>query len=182
MPGWLNVPNLFTFIRLALTPWIVREILAGRHGQALAWFIVAAVTDVLDGATARRLNLGTQTGAYFDPIADKCLMSGVFLALAAAGMIPWWLVILVLGRDIYIVAGAAAIMAFTPVRKFPPSVWGKVSTFVQISTVVVWMTADAFPVAALHGLAVTMLWVCCMFTLLSGVHYTWRGVQIVRTH
>lgn len=180
MPAWVNLPNFFTFTRLALTPWIVHEILAGRHESALFWFIAAAVTDVLDGAAARRLGLGTQVGAYFDPIADKCLMSGVFLALAMAGIVPWWLVILVLGRDLYILAGAAIIWKFTKVRKFPPSLWGKLSTFVQISTVVVWMTSNAVGAAWLHGLAVVMLWVCVVFTAASGLDYSRRGWQIAR--
>jgi cardiolipin synthase len=180
MPAWFNLPNLFTFIRLALTPWIVHEILAGRHSAALVWFIAAAVTDLLDGAAARQFGSGTQIGEYFDPIADKCLMSGAFLALAASGIIPWWLVGLVLGRDIYILAGAAIIWKWTKVRKFPPSVWGKLSTFVQIATVVVWMTYNAMGAAWLHGLAVVMLGVCAGFTVVSGLHYTWRGVQFAR--
>jgi cardiolipin synthase len=180
MPPWLNLPNFFTFIRLALTPWVVHEILAGRHGAALFWFIAAAVTDLLDGAAARKLGLGTQVGAYFDPIADKCLMSGVFLALAAAAIVPWWLVFLVLGRDIYILAGAAIVWKVKQVKKFPPSLWGKLSTFFQIATVVVWLTSNAAGAAWLHGLAVVMLWVCAAFTAASGLHYTWRGIQIAR--
>jgi cardiolipin synthase len=182
MPTWVNLPNFFTLIRLALAPWIVYEILAGHHGAALAWFIVASVTDVLDGAAARGMNRGTQVGAYFDPIADKCLLSAVFLALAAARIIPWWLVILVLGRDVYILAGAGVFISFTKVRKFPPSLWGKFSTFVQISTVVVWMASDAVDSGALRGLAVIMLWICAAATIVSGLHYTWRGLQIARAN
>jgi cardiolipin synthase len=182
MPHWVNLANFFTFLRLLMTPWILHEILGGRHVAALAWFIAAAVTDVLDGAAARGSNQVTQVGAYFDPIADKMLLSGVFLALAAARIVPWWLVILVLGRDLYILAGALVFMAFTKVRKFPPSVWGKLSTFVQISTVVVWLTSDAVESAALRALAIAMLWVSAAFTVVSGAHYTWRGIQIARAN
>jgi len=182
MPDWANLPNFFTFLRLAMTPWIVREIVAGRHVAALVLFIAASITDVLDGAAARGSNHVTQVGAYFDPIADKCLLSAVFLALAAAGIVPWWLVILVLGRDVYILAGVLVFMAFTKVRKFPPSVWGKLSTFVQISTVVVWLTSDAVELAALRALAVAMLWTTAAFTAVSGAHYTWRGLQIARAN
>lgn len=182
MPPWVNLPNLFTFIRLALVPCIVYEILAGRHWAALSFFLAAAVTDVLDGAAARGLQEGTQIGAYFDPIADKCLMSGVFLALAFAGLMPWWLVILVFSRDLYILAGVAVVWRFTAIRKFPPSIWGKLSTFVQICTVVVWMVADAAPLAVFRALAFIMLWVCAFFTAASGLGYTWRGVQIARAN
>ena len=108
----------------AATPWRWRCL----HG--------AALTDILDGAVARRFRLATPAGAWLDPVADKCLLSGVFLALAAAGTVPWWLVGIVFGRDFYILAGAATVMLLTPVRKFPPSIWGKVSTLVQIVTAV----------------------------------------------
>jgi cardiolipin synthase len=124
---------------------------------------------------ARRFRLATPVGAWLDPVADKCLLSGAFLALAAAGMMPWWLVGIVFGRDFYILAGAASVMLLTSVRKFPPSIWGKVSTFVQILTVVVSM-------AGYVGAARVMLWPCAAFTIWSGIHYTWRTVQVARMH
>ena len=99
MPSWLNLPNLFTLLRLLLVPWIIMAILGGHPVLALALFAGAASTDILDGAAARHLGSSTQAGAYFDPIADKCLLSGVYLALAAAHIMPWWFVILVFARD-----------------------------------------------------------------------------------
>ena len=144
MPRWLNLANTFTLVRLVLTPIVIVAILDKHHLLALVLFFLAAVTDVLDGLAARRLDQRTPTGAYFDPIADKCLMSGVFLALAAAGLAPWWFVGIVLGRDVYILLGALIFLAFTRIRKFPPSMWGKASTFVQIVTVVTWLVRDAF--------------------------------------
>ena len=91
MPSWVNPPNLLTLLRVILIPFIVSAILAGKHEFALVVFAVAAATDVLDGAAARQFGLTTQAGAYFDPIADKCLLSSVFLALAVARIVPWWL-------------------------------------------------------------------------------------------
>src|SRR5689334_10199017 len=105
MPGWLNLPNLFTLARLLLTPFVIFAILDGRHTSALLLFALAGFTDFLDGFAARRLKLATQSGAYLDPIADKCLLSGVFLALAAARIVPSWVVILIFGRDLLIFAG-----------------------------------------------------------------------------
>ncbi len=177
MPRWVNVPNAFTALRLVLAPFIIRAILEGRHVAALALFCGAAVTDVLDGATARRFGLGTQAGAYLDPIADKCLLSGVFVALAAAGIVPWWLVRVILGRDIYILAGAVAIFSFTRVRKFPPSVWGKLSTFSQIFTAGAWMVRDALGSSLTDRIAAASIWPCAAFTVWSGVHYTWRALR-----
>jgi cardiolipin synthase (CMP-forming) len=182
MLRWVNVPNFFTLLRLALTPLVIQTILDGRHVLALAIFAAAAFTDYLDGASARRLGIATQAGAYLDPIADKCLLSGVFLALAAAHIVPWWLVAVILGRDLYILLGVATVMLLTSIRRFPPSIWGKVSTFVQIVTVVVWLTRDAFPSPPLNFLSILSLWVCPACTLWSGVHYTWRGVQMARVH
>ena len=182
MPRWINVPNLLTLTRLILTPFIILSILRTKPWEALTLFFIAAVTDVLDGAAARRSGEVTQVGAYLDPVADKCLLSGVFVALAAAREIPWWIVALVLGRDIYILLGVGIIRLFTPVRKFPPSVWGKISTFVQIATVVTKMSQDALRIPVLDSISIAMLWVCAAFTLWSGLHYTWRAIQITKAN
>src|SRR5262245_8212907 len=127
MPRWLNLPNLFTLVRLMLAPFVVREILAGRHFFALELFAVAALTDILDGAAARRFGSESRVGAYLDPIADKVLMSGVFLAFAIARIVPWWLVAIIFGRDVLILIGAVLFLAFTSIRNMPPTVWGKLS-------------------------------------------------------
>jgi cardiolipin synthase (CMP-forming) len=182
MPSWANLPNLLTLLRLVLIPFIVQAVLAGRHEFALAVFAVAAATDVLDGAAARHLGLTTQAGAYLDPIADKCLLSGVFLALAVARIVPWWLAAIVLGRDLYILLGALTVRISTGVKQFPPSLWGKASTFVQILTVGVWMARDAFPNHAFSTTASVLIWPCVAVTVWSGLHYTWRGMQFARTH
>jgi cardiolipin synthase len=121
-------------------------------------------------------------GAYLDPIADKCLLSGIFLAMGAAGNVPWWFVAVVLGRDIYILVAVVAVMALTKVRKFPPSRWGKISTFVQIATAVTLLVENIWKVALLQAISAAMLWVCVGFAIWSGVHYTFRGAQTIRAH
>jgi cardiolipin synthase len=182
MPRWINAPNLLTLVRLALVPFILRAIFHGDHWLALSLFACAGVTDVLDGALARRFGETTMAGAYLDPVADKCLLSGVFLALAAAGYVPWWFVLIVFGRDLYLVAGTLCIMAATPARKFPPSLWGKAATFVQILTAVTWMARNALQSPVLGGLPTAMLWVSAAFTVWSGIHYTWRELRILIVH
>lgn len=182
MPTWINLANTLTLVRLLLIPFVVQAILAPRPVIALALFVCAAVTDVLDGAAARRLRTTTPTGAYLDPIADKALMSSVFVALALARSLPWWLVWIVLGRDLYILLSVGIFLLLSSVRKFPPSIWGKLSTFVQIFTVGTWMTRNALAISALDPLASAMVWICAAFTLWSGLHYSWRGVQLARAH
>ena len=177
-----NLANFLTAVRLVLAPFVIQAILAGAHWRAAVLFAAAAATDVLDGAAARRLNLVTRMGAYLDPIADKCLLSGVFLALAVARLAPRWLVAVILGRDLYILLGVALFLLFTPVRRFPPSVWGKASTFVQVATVTVWLARDALELRVLDAVSAAMIWPCAAFTIWSGLDYTRRAVQVARAH
>lgn len=180
MTRWL--PNAFTLARLLFVPLIISAILGRRHTEALVLFALAAVTDILDGTTARRFGVTSQFGAYLDPIADKVLLSGVFVALAGGGYVPWWLVGIILGRDLYLVIAAGLLFWFKRQRKFPPSRWGKASTFVQVLTAVLWMAQNMLDRPPLGFLSFAMLWPCAAFTVWSGVHYTWRGLQLVRMH
>jgi len=176
----MNLPNLFTLLRLLLTPAVAWGILAGRPVLTILLFALAAFTDYLDGAAARGLGQQSASGAVLDPIADKCLLSGIFLAMAAAGVIPWWFVAIVFGRDLYILLGAGLMLLTTRIRQFPPSIWGKVSTCVQIGTALAWMARAVIHLPLINWLASAGLWICSAFTIWSGVHYTWRGIQMIR--
>ena len=182
MPGWWSVPNLFTGVRLLLTPVIIVAILNRRHFLALAVFAAAALTDTIDGIVARRFGAATAAGAYLDPIADKILLSGVYIALAVISSVPWWFVILIFGRDLFLLLSSGFALAFTRLRQFLPSVWGKASTFLQILTAVAVMAANTSHSARLMWLAGALIWPAAAATIWSGVHYTWRGFHILRTH
>ncbi len=170
----MNAANLLTTARIVATPFVIQAILHGFYTRALLLLAVAALTDFLDGAVARRFSLSSRAGAYLDPIADKLLLSGVFVALGAARLAPWWLIFLIFGRDLYILLGAGIILALTKVRGFPPSVWGKISTFVQIATALVCLVErPVFP---------PLLWPCAAFTVWSGIHYTVRSIITLRAH
>ncbi len=177
----LNLPNLFTLLRLALAPFVIRAILGGHHRAALLLFAVAAVTDAIDGELARRLHSTTQTGAYLDPIADKVLLSGVYVALVGASTIPWWFVILIFGRDVLILAMAGYALLFTGCRKFPPSLWGKLSTLLQVVTAVAWMVSNAGVIPGAESVARALIWPAAAATFWSGAHYGWRGLRMLRT-
>src|ERR1700757_2700164 len=127
-----TVPNQLTFLRLGFLPFFIITIHYHRYGIALAVLILAGLTDGLDGLLARSLNQKTRLGAYLDPIADKLLLSSSFVVLALNGQIRWWLTILVLGRDVLILTTAAVILLTAGYRSFPPSVYGKLTTTLQI--------------------------------------------------
>lgn len=182
MPQWLNLPNLFTLVRLALVPFIIEAVLEGRPLIALELFAAAAVTDLLDGAMARRFGWITPVGAYLDPIADKALLSGFYIALALAGSVPIWFVVLIFGRDLLILGSSGAALCFSRMRHFAPSVWGKCSTFFQIVTAVAWMAQLVSPAPALHRVAQALIWPTAAITVWSGIHYAWRGLRLARSN
>lgn len=182
MPKWANAPNLLTLLRLLMVPAVIYYIVHGRYWLAGWLFGAAAFTDILDGAAARSFRVTTRVGAYLDPIADKCLLCGVFLSLGWAHLVPWWLVAIIFGRDIYILLAVGIFMFFTPQRRFPPSIWGKLSTFVQITTAVLWIARTIFGTHALVELSFAMLWPCVGLTIWSGLDYTWRGIQAYREY
>ncbi len=148
--------------------------------EALVWFAAAACTDGLDGCLARRFGWQTAAGAYLDPFADKILLSGVFIGLAMIGETPLWFVGLVFGRDLLILLFVAFALAFTSVRKFPPSFWGKLSTLLQASAGTVMLARAALPSPPLEWAAAPLLWAAAAGTVWSGVHYGWRGYCILR--
>ncbi len=171
-----NLPNLFTLARLVLAPFVAADILHERYGRAIILLFVAGFTDVIDGLLARSLKAATAAGAYFDPIADKILLSVIYISLGVAGAMPWWMVAVVFGRDLLILAMAAYGLLFTSLRKFPPSVWGKISTFFQIAAALVVMGARA-------GIAAPVTLALCLMlvgTVISGLHYVWRAVGMLR--
>jgi cardiolipin synthase len=171
-----NLPNLFTLARLVLAPFVAFDILHSRYGRAIILLFIAGFTDVIDGFLARRLQVSTRTGAYFDPIADKILLSVIYVSLGLAGAMPWWMVAIVFGRDVLILAMAAYGLLFTSLRKFPPSVWGKISTFFQIAAALVVMGARA-AIPAPVTLALSLM---IAATVVSGLHYVWTGVVMLR--
>jgi cardiolipin synthase len=180
MRDWFSVPNLFTFLRVLLAPVIVACILKHRAFDALSVFAIAAATDSIDGYLARHFGATTASGAFLDPIADKLLMASVYLALATAGSIPWWLVAVIFGRDILILAASMIALRFTKLRAFPPSVWGKATTFFQIMTAVFALGRDAFDTTLLTDVAAILIWPTLGLTIWSAIHYGWRGVGQLR--
>ena len=170
------LPNLFTLARIVLTPFIAWAILNGRYSLALWLCFLAGLSDGIDGRLARRFNSTTRLGAYLDPGADKLLISVVYICLGWAGKIPWWMVGVVFGRDLLILGMVAWGFLFTTIRQFPPSIWGKLSTALQIlAALLVMGSANGWPVPLQP-----VLYVMVAATLWSGLHYAWLGVTQLR--
>ncbi|HYM12476.1 MAG TPA: CDP-alcohol phosphatidyltransferase family protein [Bryobacterales bacterium] len=169
-----NFANQLTLFRLLVIPMILIAMLYGRPRPALALFLVAAVTDAIDGIVARRLNQRTAIGAYLDPIADKLLLSSSFFVLALIHSVPWWVTILVLSRDVMILATALVVTLFTTIRGFPPTIWGKLNTGVQVVTVFVVVLRDAYPIGFTEWLAHVAVPLTAVSTVVSGVHYAFQ--------
>jgi len=177
-----TAPNLLTVIRICLAPFLVACLLENRFGIAFALFVVAGLTDALDGLLARMLKQRTTLGQYLDPVADKLLLSTLFVVLTYKGLIPTTVTILVFGRDMGILTVAAIMYAVVGRRDFGPSIFGKANTVAQITAVAV---------VLLHQL-VTAKWVVILrlvaldatigLTVLSGLHYAWIAAHRSSAH
>jgi cardiolipin synthase len=167
-----TVPNQLTFLRLGFLPFFIIFVKYDRYAWALLILIVAAVTDGLDGLLARHLDQKTALGAYLDPIADKLLLSSSFFILALKGKIHWWLTILVLSRDVLILTTAVVILLVAGYRSFPPSIYGKLTTTVQILLVFAVVCLAVFHYPFLDQLRRVLFYLVAGFTLLSGFHYS----------
>jgi cardiolipin synthase len=150
-------------------PYILFLLWTTSYRRALVWFAIASATDVLDGLLARRLRVVSSIGALLDPVADKVLLSGSFLTLALKGVIPFWLMAIVLGRDLMILGFAIVALARKIRRQFPPSVWGKASTAAQIAYV---LFAVGHAAAITPLIVATILgWIAAALTIWSGMDY-----------
>lgn len=167
----LTLPNQLTFLRLGFLPFFIISVHYRRYGIALAILIVAGLTDGLDGILARTLNQKTALGAYLDPIADKLLLSSSFVVLALNRKISWWLATLVLSRDVLLLTAAAVILVVVGYRPFPPSVYGKATTALQILLVFAVVLLAVTDWSWLLALRIVIGYLVAIFTVFSGFHY-----------
>jgi len=171
-PPFWTVPNQITFLRFVLLPVFLICLLYERYGWALILLVTAGLTDALDGLLARWLNQKSELGTFLDPVADKFLLSSAFVVLAFKGVIDWWLTILVLARDVSILAMAAVILLVVGPRTFPPSLVGKLTTLLQIVLVLAAVAAAAFQSHLLHEAQRWLVYLVAAATVISGVNYS----------
>jgi cardiolipin synthase len=176
----VNIPNVLSILRVLLTPLFAIFLIKHLRGSALLVFAIAALSDCLDGLMARVLRQSTTLGSYLDPAADKLLLLTAFVTLAIQELIPSWLAVIVITRDILILVGVAL---FTIIgREFQPrpSMLSKITTVAQIASVISVLAGD--PVQEILHMPVQepLFWFAAAMTMISGFQYIYRGLNILQ--
>lgn len=179
-----TVPNVLSILRMALIPFFIIAVIDGKLERALVLFIIAGVTDALDGFIARFFHQESPLGAYLDPMADKLLLTSAYVALAiptslsgATAPIPGWVTVLVIARDVLIVTMVLVLFLSLGIRRFPPTGLGKATTVVQVVTV--WLILSAGVWRNLETIAGYAVYLVALMTLVSGVGYVYRANRMV---
>jgi len=166
-----TAPNLLTLTRILLAPFLVVAVLERRFALAFGLFLLAAFTDAMDGLVARWLEQRTRLGQYLDPIADKILLSSLFLVLTRMGILEPYIAAIVFGRDIGMLFTAWVIFSTCKVRNFQPTFLGKANSFSQVVTigmVLLSLIDERSSVQIARSIAIDTT---LFLTVLSGFHY-----------
>jgi cardiolipin synthase len=174
----ISIPNILTLLRILLTPLFIILLLRRLYPQGLLVFVLAGVSDALDGFIARYFDQRTQLGAYLDPLADKLLLVSAFVCLGVLEVLPAWLAVIVITRDILIVLGIAILTITEKPYEVQPSFISKCTTAAQLATVAVILLHQSF---GRLSIALTPLyWLVAGLTILSGLHYIYLGMVILQ--
>ena len=179
----VNLPNLLTLLRIVAIPCFLILLEDLRYRDALVVFVLAGVTDGLDGAIARLTHTKTTLGAYLDPAADKLLLVSSFIALGFMHEVPRWLVVVVLSRDVVIVCGYFLLFMLTQhTMEVRPSVSGKLSTFFQLLAVTLVLLSLQWPALMNPALRVWVFYATGLVTATAGLQYMYRGLAWFQRH
>jgi cardiolipin synthase len=173
----MNLPNALTLARIILIPLFVIFLISKSFQNAFITFVIAGITDALDGFIARIWHQQTDLGAYLDPIADKLLLASAFVTLAILGIIPSWLTVVVMSRDVIIALGFWVLTLMNHKPTIKPKFTSKITTVLQILTVI-WAL-----LSVLHWggqlLFPILINLTAFFTILSGLHYIYIGNKLL---
>jgi cardiolipin synthase len=172
----MNLPNFLTLIRILLIPVFVILIINKSLGWALVIFAIAGITDGIDGLIARITRQRTELGAYLDPIADKLLISAAFITLAIIEILPSWLAVIVITRDVIILLGILVMILINYRPKIQPSLVSRVTTVFQILTIIIVLMVEYG--SFFSQLSTIAIYGTTLFTILSGAHYIYIGTRI----
>ncbi|HEX3574067.1 MAG TPA: CDP-alcohol phosphatidyltransferase family protein [Rhodopila sp.] len=173
--GLVNPANIITFLRLCAVPLAFWLVLVHRIGDAFWLFVAAGLSDALDGWLARRYG-SNAVGALMDPVADKALLVTMYITLAAVGVLPAWLAILVVFRDLVIVGGVVVFAVIGHAVKIRPLYISKLNTVLQIVLIGISLLQGGFGLG-LPGLAMVLTWCVVTTTLASGAAYVWKTAR-----
>jgi cardiolipin synthase (CMP-forming) len=178
----LTAPNQLTLLRMLFLPFIVNSFLDQHYTTALVLFVLAGLSDGLDGLLARQLHQQTVLGQYLDPIADKLLLSTLFLVLSVLHKIPWKYTVMVFSRDMAILATSAVLYTIAGLRNFSPSIFGKANTCAQIGAIFFVMLLQIYTARWVWMARTVLLWATFAFTGISWVHYALLVQTRLRPH
>jgi cardiolipin synthase len=170
-------PNLLTLLRICLAPFLVAAVLEAHYAVGFGLFVAAGLTDALDGLLARVLKQRTQLGQYLDPVADKLLLSTLFLVLTHLGLIPVTVTVLVFGRDVGILVVAAILYAAAGRREFAPSLLGKANTVAQVAAVAAVLLHRLNTAQWVTEFRLLALCATIALTVGSGLQYAWGAAR-----
>lgn len=173
----MTVPNLLTLVRILLTPYLVWLLLDQKLNQALLVFLIAGITDGLDGLIARLFHQKSKLGAYLDPLADKLLLVSSFILLGHLHLVPSWLVIIAVSRDFIIVLGLMTLMFFEVQVEIKPSVLSKLTTLLQLLTVLSALSSFLVPTPGV--IRSTLFGATAALSIASGLHYMFMGFHLL---
>lgn len=177
----MNLPNFLTLMRIFLVPVLVIFLIQGLFFNALMIFVVAGITDALDGFLARTLKQKTTLGSYMDPLADKALIISSFVTLSILGMIPAWLAVIVVSRDFVILLGVAVLFFMSVSFEIRPAFVSKVTTALQLLTILFVLLLECLPKDFYCRLVEVVYWVTALFTVISGLNYVAKGVKFINS-
>jgi len=172
---WNQVPNTITLLRLFMVPLLIFELKNENYQMALLVFLVAGVSDALDGYIAKKFNFVSNFGAVLDPAADKLLLVSAYIMLSIIGQMPFWLVLIVVSRDLFIVGGYMVVTSLMGAVSMSPSKLSKFNTFMQILLVVAILTDKAAGLDS-QKILTGLIYIVSATTIASGVHYFWLWI------
>ncbi len=176
----MNIPNFLSLLRIILVPVIVIFLIQGLYAKALIIFVIAGITDALDGALARLLNKQTELGSFLDPLADKILLSTSFISLAIFGLIPSWLAVIVISRDFIILLGLLILSMMSVTYEIKPVFVSKVTTTMQIATVFFALLLKTVTYDRIsYDWIIILSWMTATFTIISGLIYIMKGIKFI---
>jgi cardiolipin synthase len=172
----LNIPNSLTLLRVLLIPVFVISLMDRHYGWSFVIFVIAGITDAIDGGLARITHQRTTLGAYLDPLADKLLLTSAFVALAILKTIPSWLAVIVITRDVIISLGFVILFLIDRRPEIKPTTFSKVNTAIQVLMIAVVLFSKIH--ASFSELVFTMIWATAVTTILTGLQYIYLGIRM----